>query len=127
MGLTVHPADIDIVMDDSGRPESRGYWQQEIGYTPALAISQCGQLAIAIAGRCTSHQRLGVELQPIESQIPEFEAGAFTPQEQRLLERIERISPPRMADAVLVCERSYRESARLWIKVWPTERDRHGI
>ena len=88
-GTTVHPADIDIVMDDSGRPEPRGYWQQEIGYTPALAISQCGQLAIAIAGRCTSHQRLGVELQPIESQIPEFEAGAFTPQERRLLERID--------------------------------------
>ena len=29
-----------------------------------------------------------------------------------------------MADAVLVCEECDRESARLWITVWPTERDR---
>jgi phosphopantetheinyl transferase len=87
-GVAVHPADIDIVMDDNGRPEPRGYWQQEIGYTPALAIAHYGQLAIAIASRCASHQRLGIDLQQIESQRPEFDAGV-TPQERSLLERIE--------------------------------------
>ena len=88
-GVAIHPADIDIVMHDNGRPEPRGYWQQEIGDTPALTISHCGQLAIAIAGRCASHQCLGVDLQPIESQRSEFEAGAFTAQEERLLESVE--------------------------------------
>jgi phosphopantetheinyl transferase len=88
-GVAVHPADIDIVMDDNGRPEPRGYWRQEIGYTPTLAIAHCGQLAIAIASRCASHQRLGLDLQQIESQRPEFDAGAVTPQERSLLERIE--------------------------------------
>ena len=88
-GVAVHPADIDIVMDDNGRPEPRGYWRQEIGYTPALAISNCGQLAIAIASRCASHQRLGVDLQQIESRTPEFEGVAFTPQERSLLDSIE--------------------------------------
>jgi phosphopantetheinyl transferase/malonyl CoA-acyl carrier protein transacylase len=84
-GVALYPVDIDIIMDDNGRPEPRGHWRQEIGDIPALAVSNCGQLAIAIAG----HQRLGVELQPIESQRPEFEAGAFTPQERSLVERIE--------------------------------------
>ena len=88
-GVAVHPADIDIVMDDNGRPEPRGYWRQEIGYAPALAISNCGQLAIAIASRCASHQCLGVDLQQIESRTPEFEAATFTPQERSLLESIE--------------------------------------
>ena len=88
-GVAVHPADIDIVMDDNDRPEPRGYWRQEIGYTPALAISRCGQLAIAIASRCASHQRLGLDLQQIESRGLEFEVGAVTPQERSLLESIE--------------------------------------
>jgi len=88
-GVAVYPADIDIVMDDNGRPEPRGYWRQEIGYAPALAISNCGQLAIAIAGRCASHQRLGVHLHQIQSQRPEFEGDTFTPQERSLLESIE--------------------------------------
>ena len=87
-GVALYPVDIDIIVDDNGRPEPRGYWQQEVGYTPALAISHCGQFAIAIAGRCASHQRLGVDLQLIESRRPEFEVGAFPPPEQRLLESI---------------------------------------
>jgi phosphopantetheine--protein transferase-like protein len=88
-GASVHPADIDIVTDDNGRPEPRGYWLQEIGYAPALSISHCGQLAIAIAGRCASHQRLGVDLQQIDSRSPELEGAAFTPQERSLLDSIE--------------------------------------
>jgi phosphopantetheinyl transferase len=87
-GVAVHPADIDLVVDDNGRSKPQGYWQQEVGYTPALAISHCGEFAIAIAGRCASHQRLGLNLQPIESRRPEFEVGAFPPPEQRLLESI---------------------------------------
>jgi phosphopantetheinyl transferase len=88
-GVSVHPADIDIVTDGNDRPEPQGHWRQAIGDTPALSIASCGQLAIAIAGRCASHQHLGVDLQQIESRSPEFEGGAFTPQERRLLDSIE--------------------------------------
>jgi phosphopantetheinyl transferase len=88
-GVAIAPADIDLVLDDHDRPTPQGYWQQDMGYTPALAISHHGQLAIAIAGRATSQQHLGVDLQPIESRTPEFEGGSFTPQERHLLGSIE--------------------------------------
>jgi acyl transferase domain-containing protein/phosphopantetheinyl transferase (holo-ACP synthase) len=88
-GVTVHPADIDMGMDDSGQPEPHGYWQQEIGYTPAVAVANFGQLAIAIAGRCASQERLAVDLQPIASRTPEFEPGAFSPEEEQLLDGLE--------------------------------------
>jgi phosphopantetheinyl transferase len=88
-GMAVHPADIDLVVDDKGRIEAQGYWQQQVGYTPGLAISYCGQFAIAIAGRCADHQRLGVDLQPVESRTSDFETSVFAPQEERLLEGVE--------------------------------------
>jgi phosphopantetheinyl transferase len=87
-GFSLHPADIEIANDASGRPEPRGYWRQEIGYTPALSISQSGQLAVAIAGRCAAHQRLGVEVQRIEPRSPHFEGAALTPQERSLLHNL---------------------------------------
>jgi phosphopantetheinyl transferase len=86
-GVSVHPADIELVTADNGRPQPRGHWLREIGYAPALSISHGAQLAIAIAGRCAGDQRLGVDVQPIESRPPEFEAVAFTPQERSLLDR----------------------------------------
>jgi phosphopantetheinyl transferase len=88
-GVSIHPADIDLVTDNEGRPEPRGHWLQETGYTPALAICQRHHLAIAIAGRCAGHQRLGVDLQPIESPRPDFAAGAFLPTERGLWENLE--------------------------------------
>jgi acyl transferase domain-containing protein/phosphopantetheinyl transferase len=91
-GVFVHPADIAIAMDDGGLPEPRGYWLQEIGYTPALSMSHSGQFAIAIAGRCAAHQRLGVDVQHIESRSPGFEAVALTPQERSLLDSIGKLA-----------------------------------
>jgi len=89
-GFFVHPADIAIAKGDNGLPVPQGCWRQETGYTPALSISHSGQFAIAIAGRCAVHQRLGVDIQPIESRSPEFEAGALTPQERSLLDSFEK-------------------------------------
>jgi acyl transferase domain-containing protein/phosphopantetheinyl transferase len=88
-GLSVYPADIDIVKDEHGRPEPRGYWSQDIGYIPSLSVSHSNQLAIAIAGRCAAHQRLGVDMQHIEPRSPDFEGFAFTLHERGLLDRVE--------------------------------------
>lgn len=88
-GLSVYPADIDIVKDEHGRPEPRGYWLQDIGYAPALSVSHSNQLAIAIAGRCAAHQRLGVDIQHIEPRSPDFEGFAFTLHECSLLDGVE--------------------------------------
>jgi acyl transferase domain-containing protein/phosphopantetheinyl transferase (holo-ACP synthase) len=87
-GLSVHPADIEFVKDEHGRAEPRGYWMQEIGYMPALSISQSSQLAVAISGRCDAYQRLGVEVQQIEAKSPDFEGVALTSQERLLLDGI---------------------------------------
>jgi acyl transferase domain-containing protein/phosphopantetheinyl transferase len=87
-GVSVHPADIEMVADANGRPEPQGYWRQEMGYTPAVSSCHVPQLAIAIAGQCAKHQRLGVDLRQIESPSPAFEGDAFTPQERSLLESI---------------------------------------
>jgi acyl transferase domain-containing protein/phosphopantetheinyl transferase len=88
-GVSVPPADIEIVTDDNGRPEARGHWLPETGYIPTVSISHGAQLAVAIAGRCTSHQHLGIDVQQIESRPPEFEGIAFTPEERRVLGRID--------------------------------------
>ena len=87
-GLSVHMADIEIAKDAHGRPEPRGYWMQKIGYAPALSISHSDGLAIAIAGRCTARQRLGIDVQKIEPRSPDFEGVAFTSQERGLLDSI---------------------------------------
>jgi phosphopantetheine--protein transferase-like protein len=87
-GLSIPPADIEIVKDDNGRPEPRGPWLQEIGYMPALSTSHSGQLAIAIAGRCAAQQHLGVDVQQIEERSPDFEEVAFSPHERRLLDSL---------------------------------------
>ena len=86
MGSPFTPADIEIVKDEHGRPEPRGYWMHKIGYMPALSISQSSQLAIAISGRCDAYQRLGVDVQQIKPKGPDFEGVAFTAQERRLLD-----------------------------------------
>jgi acyl transferase domain-containing protein/phosphopantetheinyl transferase len=85
-GLSIPPADIEIAKDEHGRPQPRGCWLQEIGYTPALSTSHSGQLAIAIAGRCAAHEYLGVDVEQIEPRSPDFEEVAFTPQERGLLD-----------------------------------------
>jgi phosphopantetheinyl transferase len=87
-GLSIPPADIEIVKDEHGRPQPRGSWLQEIGYTPALSTSHSGQLAIAIAGRCAADEYLGVDVERIEPRSPDFEEVAFTPQERSLLDSI---------------------------------------
>jgi phosphopantetheinyl transferase len=85
----VYPADIEIAQDEKGQPEPRGYWQQQIGYTPVLSISHSGYLGLAIAGRCDAHQRLGVDVQRIEPRNQDVEGIAFTGPEQDLLNSIE--------------------------------------
>ena len=87
-GLSVFPADVEVAKDENGRPVPRGYWIKTIGYTPALSFSHSSQLAIAIAGRCAAHQRLGIDVQKIEPRSPDFEGVAFTPQERSLLDSI---------------------------------------
>jgi phosphopantetheinyl transferase len=62
---------------------------QDIGYAPALSVSHSNQLAIAIAGRCAVHQRLGVDIQHIEPRSPDFEGFAFTLHECSLLDGVE--------------------------------------
>jgi phosphopantetheinyl transferase len=89
-GVSLHPADIDIVTDENGRPAPQGYWVQKIGYIPALSVSQSGQLAIGIAGRCAAHQRLGVDVQRVELRSQDFDGIALTPQERSLLDSLER-------------------------------------
>jgi acyl transferase domain-containing protein/phosphopantetheinyl transferase len=87
-GLSIHLADIEIAKDANGRPEPRGFWLQTLGYWPALSISHSSELAIAIAGRCAAHERLGVDVQQIEPRSPDFEEIAFTPQERSLLDSL---------------------------------------
>jgi acyl transferase domain-containing protein/phosphopantetheinyl transferase (holo-ACP synthase) len=87
-GLLVHPADIEIVQDVHGRLQPRGYWMQEIGYTPAVAISHRHQMAIAICGRCDVYQCLGVDVQRIAPKSPDVEGETFTLQERRLLDSL---------------------------------------
>jgi phosphopantetheinyl transferase len=87
-GLSIYLADIEIAKDENGRPEPRGSWLQTLGYWPALSISHSSELAIAIAGRCAAHERLGVDVQQIEPRSPDFEEVAFTPQERSLLDSL---------------------------------------
>ncbi len=87
-GLSVYPADIEIAEDEQGRPEPRGYWLQQIGYTLTLSISHSGYLGLAIAGRCVDPQRLGVDVQRVEPRSQGDGGITFTVPEQALLASI---------------------------------------
>jgi acyl transferase domain-containing protein/phosphopantetheinyl transferase len=87
-GLTVAPADIEIVKDQYGRPEPRGYWLQGLDFLPAMSLSHSAQFAIAIAGECMVGQHLGVDVQRIEDRSAEFEEVAFTASERSLLDSV---------------------------------------
>jgi len=89
-GIEVAPADVGIEKDEYGRPVPSGAWTNEIETVPALSLAHTNGLAVAIACHHQAGKRVGIDIDRIRSLDQGFEKIAFTPEEQSLLDSVEK-------------------------------------
>ncbi len=83
-GLTLLPADIDIVADQHGKPVARGTWTTRIPHVPDFSISHSGNVAAAVVCDGGSH-RVGIDVQIIRELKSDFEDLVLNAEEKQLL------------------------------------------
>ena len=92
--LVLGAADIEIDHDEYGRPVLGGPWTREAEALPTLSLAHAGGTAVALVGHAAGGRRLGIDLEAIRPLRPEFEAFAFTRDEQELLASLPSSSRP---------------------------------
>lgn len=88
-GLQVPPADIEVTVDEHGRPEVDGAWAEGLGQRPLLSLAHAGGVAVAIAGSDGHARGVGIDLEPLGPLPDGFAATAFGAEEQSLLWSLE--------------------------------------
>jgi malonyl CoA-acyl carrier protein transacylase/phosphopantetheinyl transferase len=80
------PADIEIGNDPEGRPFATVFGLSESAMTPSISIAHTDGRAVAIAGYCSEGQRVGIDLERIQSRERSFQEIAFSNDELALLD-----------------------------------------
>lgn len=88
-GMRLCPADVEIAQDERGAPRAGGSWAEELEVTPAVSLAHCDGVALAIAGHDGSCRGVGIDVERLRPLGEEFEAGAFAPEERRLLSSLD--------------------------------------
>ncbi len=89
-GISVRPADVEIVKDEAGRPGLDGAWSASIPRPLFLSISHSGGVAVAVAGAAggipggAEGHGIGVDMERLGRTRDEFADAAFTAEEQGL-------------------------------------------
>ena len=86
--LTLHPADIELVPDQLGRPVVRGAWADRGGPVPLISISHADGVAVAIAADADRAGGIGIDLERVGRINRRIEQLAFTADEQALLDSV---------------------------------------
>lgn len=84
-GITVLPADIDIGIDEHGRPHPTGSWVTDLAEAPVISIAHTDGIAVALAGSGEKHRGVGIDLEKIRSLSSGFGSAAFAAEEQAYL------------------------------------------
>jgi phosphopantetheinyl transferase len=95
-GLDLPPADIEIHLDERGRPAVSGPWASSVAASPVVAISDIEGLAVAVAGlrpAAGSHLSetellLGMHIESPRASPVRCGEAAFTSEELQLLCRL---------------------------------------
>lgn len=85
-GVSLCPADVEILSDEFGAPMAHGPWMRELGVTPVVSISHSGEVAVALAAM-KPNQLVGIDIESVGQRKDGFESLAFTPQERDLVPR----------------------------------------
>lgn len=88
-GMRLHPADLEIAQDERGVPRAGGSWTEELDRIPAISLSHSGGVAVAIAGHDGRCRGVGIDVERLRPLGEGFEAGAFSPEEQRMLSSLD--------------------------------------
>jgi len=91
-GLSLCPADIEILPDDNGRPVCQGVWTDQLPGVPILSLSHTSGVAMAVAGDCSAGVGVGVDIEHVGRMNEDVEGLAFTPEEQELLSSVRHAS-----------------------------------
>lgn len=85
-GLTVRPADVDIVPDASGRPTATGTWVRHVRSVPHISISHVSGSAIALLSAGEDVSGVGIDLERQGRMKPGMEGVMFQAHERRFLD-----------------------------------------
>jgi phosphopantetheine--protein transferase-like protein len=80
-GMKSCPADIEIFSDEYGRPLVGGDLINELGCQLSISIAHWGEGSAAVAGECTGHEGVGIDVEPLERSHEGLEEIAFTAEE----------------------------------------------
>ena len=83
-GVTLFPADVEIVPDAYGSPQARGAWTTEIGVNPTVSISHTHGIAVALAS-LEPGQMVGIDIETMRHSPEDFQAIAFSDRERAIL------------------------------------------
>lgn len=84
-GLDIYPGDIEIAVDEHGRPLVCGPWLDRVPSPPALSIAHTEGVAVALIGPAAGGAGIGIDLQPLTALPESFDQSAFAPDELALL------------------------------------------
>ena len=84
-GLSLLPADIDIVQDEHGKPSAAGVWTKDVPHLPALSISHSGGIAAAVVADGSDGRSIGIDIQEIRELKPDFEGLLLDAEEKQFL------------------------------------------
>jgi phosphopantetheine--protein transferase-like protein len=87
-GITLCPADIEIVADEYGKPTVQGTWDQKAADIPAVSIAHTGDFAVAISGCDDKSISIGVDIEQMREVSSDFIEGAFSREEQQVLSAV---------------------------------------
>lgn len=81
-GLAVYAADVDIVVDERGRPGATGGWVTEVGVAPLVSLAHAGTVAVAAAATGSEGDGIGIDLERLDRASPDIERFVLRPEEQ---------------------------------------------
>ena len=84
-GITVCPADIEIVQDENGRPSPYGFWIEKAGFVPQVSITHADGIAYALTCLPSQEVIAAIDTEAIRERDQAFEEMAFTEGEIELL------------------------------------------
>lgn len=82
LGLTLSPAEVEILPDENGRPMVQGIWTEQLPRAPRVSISHTAGLAVAAVG---DSDGVGVDVERLGHLTEAAEAMAFSAEERELL------------------------------------------
>ncbi len=88
-GLSLCPADVELLPEDSGRPVVSGRWTARVPRIPLVSISHVDGVAVAMAGHDDGTLGLGIDLERLGRMGRTTERVAFSAPEMQMLEGLE--------------------------------------